>query len=509
MNANKFLKNFIVTAIICAISLSMVGCGNLGLSGTSESSGKNSSEQQFSQSAQQNSVTSSATNSVTDSSSQSHSVTASSSSSHTHDYSEKVVDEKFLKTEATYLDCGEYYYSCSCGEIGTETFKTDVQSYDYSEIDDYINMILTKGSYENPFWNTEKTGSATWNYIDGCMMTSLIKLYDLTKESKYYDFVNAFMNYLIKSDGTMLGYSMSDYNLDNLNEGRVLFYMYQKKGSQKYKTAIETLNKQILNQPTTSLGSFWHKKKYTNQVWLDGLYMAQPFYAQYQLTFGDGDVSNVLKQFENVEKYMKDSATGLYYHGFDVTKSVFWADKTTGLSQSFWLRSIGWYLAALSDMTTILDKDSDGWKQIQGYLQNAVDSVLAFMDDETHMFYQVVDKGATTDKNGKSNYLETSGTALIAYSILNAVNSGALSNDYLNVGKSIFNGICINKLSKTKDGEFELSGICKVAGLGPESSPERDGSFEYYLSEPVVSNEAKGVAPFIMAYVEILRSQQA
>ena len=440
-----------------------------------------------------------------------------SESIHQHVFDKKAVKSEYIKTATTTLLPGECYFSCECGEKGTETFSTGVLDGDYTQIDSYITYILENGSFDNPFWNTEKSGSATWNYIDGCMMTSFWKLYDQTKDEKYWNFVNEFMNSLISSDGSMKGYSTRDYNLDNINEGRILFDMYAKKGSAKYKTALDTLYNQLKNQPRTSAepkGNFWHKKRYTEQIWLDGIYMAQPFYARYIKTFltPEGqtpDYSDIMSQIANVEKYMKDKTTGLYYHGIDVSKKQVWADDTTGLSPNYWLRATGWYFAALSDLTDIIDREQNPneWATVQGYLKGAVDAVLPYMDEKTHMFYQVIDRVTDgipdTDKNGKKNYLETSGTALIAYAILNGANTGALDQSYYDIGKGIFNGICENKLKTSESGEFVLTDICKVAGL----SSDRDGSFEYYLSEPIVKNEAKGVAPFLMAYVEILKAE--
>lgn len=516
MILKNFVKKFIVVWLsICTIILAC-GC-EISLTKPNQSTQQSSNQTS-------STITSSSKSESTASSKEEES---SSFSVHTCNFSEKIATEEYLVDEATYLNGGKYYYSCECGEAGTKTFETEVLDYQYENVEAYIDMILQNGSYQNPFWNTEKSGYASWNYIDGCMMTSFYKLYNLTEEAKYWDFVNAYMDYLVKTDGNMRGYSTSEYNLDNINEGRVLFTMLEKKpNSTKYKTAIDKLYAQLKDQPRTSAaepkGNFWHKNKYKQQIWLDGIYMAQPFYAMYIKQYGtkEGekpDYSDIISQISNVEKYMKDSKTGLYYHGIDVSKVQTWADPETGLSANFWGRAMGWYFAALSDLTEIIDKNTnpEEWAKIQGYFKTAVDDLLPFMDEETHMFYQVIDKGATKDKNGKSNYLETSATSLFAYAILHGVNTGALDESYFNVGKAIFNGICINKfqVSETADFEnytfktsdFKLTDICKVAGL----SSDRNGSFEYYLSESIVSNEAKGVAPFLMAYVEILANKQA
>lgn len=368
----------------------------------------------------------------------------------------------------------------------------------YESLERYIDHLMSQSTPDKPLWNIEailQGKKMGWNYIDGCMMISLINMWKQTKDEKYYDFVKNFIDYYVSDNGEILGFKQEDYNLDNINEGRVLFDLYERSGEEKYLKAIETVYKQIESQPKNSKGSFWHKKIYHDQVWLDGLFMAQIFYYRYLKLKGEG-YEPVFRQFRNVEKYMKDPTTGLYYHGYDETASMFWANEK-GLSSNFWLRSLGWYISALSDITSYIDFKSPEKQEFAGYLKNAVDSVYRYMDKEKHMFWQVVDKGGE-----KGNYLESSGSALIAYATLKGVNEGILGEEYFELGRSVFDGICKEYLVE-KEGKLELNGICLVAGLGPENKPRRDGSYEYYISEPVVSTDAKGVAPLIMAYVEL------
>ncbi len=370
----------------------------------------------------------------------------------------------------------------------------------YKAVDRYIDSLLASSTPEKPVWNIEQIRQGkkpSWNYIDGCMLISLITLYKKTGDKKYFDFVKKFVDFFVDENGNIAYYKEEEYNLDNINEGRVLFDLYAETKEEKYKLAAKVLFKQLENQPRTPLGSFWHKKIYPNQVWLDGLFMAQVFSYRYQENFGDKDYSDVINQFRNVEKYMKDKDCGLYYHGFDVTKKMFWADEN-GLSKNFWLRATGWYFAALSDVLSYM-QEGEVKEEFKGYLKNAVDSVLKFIDKDSSLFYQVVNMG---EKEG--NYLETSGSALIAYAILKGVNEGNLDKSYAKVGKDIFDGIC-KKYLKEENGTLSLGGICLVAGLGPENKPKRDGSFEYYISEPIVTTDAKGVAPFILCYVELTK----
>lgn len=368
----------------------------------------------------------------------------------------------------------------------------------YEAVDRYIDLIINSSTPEKPVWNIESIRQGkkpSWNYIDGCMLISLITLYKKTGENKYLDFVKNFVDFFVNENGEIAYYKKEEYNLDNINEGRVLFDLYDETGLEKYKKAAIFLFEQLKEQPRNMYGSFWHKKIYPNQVWLDGLFMAQVFSYRYQQYFGDKDFSDVINQFRNVEKYMKDPVTGLYYHGFDCTKKMFWANEK-GLSKNFWLRSLGWYFAALADVTSYMD-DGEVKEEFKGYLKNAVDSVLKFQDKNTKMFYQVVNMGKR-----ENNYVETSGSALIAYAILKGVNSGILDKSYALIGKEIFDGICNTYLVDNGD-SLELKGICLVAGLGPENKRNRDGSYEYYMSEPIVSTDAKGVAPFVLAYVEL------
>ncbi len=255
--------------------------------------------------------------------------------------------------------------------------------------------------------------------------------------------------------------------------------------------------------PRTKEGSFWHKDIYPNQVWLDGLYMAEPFYMRYETKFRKMEkCSDVIHQFENVEKHMKDEKTGLYYHGYDESRQMYWADPVTGCSPNFWLRSLGWFSLSLTETVQALNEELYYERRyLIGLLEKLIDALIPFQD-ESGMFYQVVDK-----KDEKGNYLETSGTALIAYAVLKAVRLGYISPRYAAVGEKAFDGICNKYLSKNPGGTLKLSGICLVAGLGGKQ--HRDGSLAYYFSEPVVENEAKGVAPFLLAYTEMLRRENA
>ncbi len=368
-------------------------------------------------------------------------------------------------------------------------------------IEKYIDKLMTSEP-DKPLWNIEAIRQGkkiAWNYIDGCMMGSLIDLYKTTKEEKYINFVKKYIDYFVNEDGSILGYSPEKYSTDDICESRVLFDLYDIYKDEKYKKAIDLTFTQIKGQPRTKEGNFWHKAIYENQIWLDGLYMAQPFYTRYQTRYGQKDYADIINQFKNVRKLMFDDKAKLYYHGYDSSRKMFWADKETGLSKNFWLRSIGWFTVALADVYDYMDEQMyDEYHTIKELLKETIDGILKYQDSESKMFWQV-----PNFPGREGNYLETSGSAMIAYAILKGVRLKALPERYRQIGIDIFNGICKKYLSVNKDGDLNLGGICLVAGLGPDNNRRRDGSYEYYISEPVVENDAKGVGPLIMAFTEM------
>ncbi len=373
----------------------------------------------------------------------------------------------------------------------------------YEVIDRYIEKLMTSNP-DMPLWNIEaiKHGKKpSWNYIDGCMMISLIELYKTTGNKKYFDFVKKFIDYYVHEDGTIQGYEVEKYSTDDVAETRVLFDLYNFTKEEKYKKAIDLVYTQIKTHPRTKEGNFWHKKIYPNQVWLDGLYMMQPFYARYQTNFNKMDYADIVNQFKNVRKIMYDPKTGLYFHGYDSERKMFWADPKTGLSKNFWLRSIGWFAVSIVDTCDCMDQQMyDEYNSVKSLLKELVDGLLKYQDQETKMFYQV-----PNFPGREGNYLETSGSVMISYAILKGVRLGILPERYRQIGVDIFNGTCNKYLSEKPNGDLNVGGICLVAGLGPENNLRRDGTYEYYISEPVVENDAKGTGPLIMAYTEMIK----
>ena len=372
----------------------------------------------------------------------------------------------------------------------------------YEKIDRYIDKLLAGSTPDAPLWNIESIRQGkkpSWNYIDGCMITALLCASEITGETKYADFAENFIDYYVFDDGTIRGYSKEKYNLDDVNEGKVLFELYEKTGKEKYKKAIFLLESQLEEQPRTVTGNFWHKQIYPNQIWLDGLYMGQVFSTLFKKYFGNKDYSDVVNQFKNVRKLMFDENKKLYYHGCDCSKTAFWADKETGCSKNFWLRAIGWFTISLIDNIDYIDDESAKAELIRIFAE-AIDGISQYADAETGMYYQVVDQGGR-----EGNYLETSGSSMIAYAMMKGARLGVIDKKYAEMGRKTFDGICKKYLSISENGDLNLGGICLVAGLGPEDNKRRDGTYEYYISEPVVENDAKGVAPFVLCYTEVKR----
>lgn len=368
----------------------------------------------------------------------------------------------------------------------------------------YIDELLEKSTPETPMWNIEKIRSgqpSKWNYIDGCMIKALLEMYAITKEEKYFKFADEFIDYRVYEDGTIDGYDVSELNIDNVNAGKTLFELYDLTGKEKYRKAIDLVYSQIEKMPRTESGNFWHKNIYPYQIWLDGLYMCQPFYMEYETRFNNKkNYKDIYSQFSYVIDNMRNPLNGLYYHAMDTSKEAFWCDKVTGLSQNIWLRAEGWYAMALLDTLDKADKDDAAYSEYYEKLKNAfvdlIDSLLKYQD-ESGMWYQVVNFGGM-DKN----YLETSGSSILVYAILKGVRLGFLPESYRVYAEKAFDGICKRYLRVDENG-MGLGGICLVAGLG--GNGRRAGTYDYYMSEPIVEDDAKGVGPFLLAYTELLR----
>lgn len=336
-----------------------------------------------------------------------------------------------------------------------------------------------------------------WEYKNACVLLGAEALYQITEDSFYYDLVKKYVDSCLDDKGVIRDYKQQDYNLDNILGGRLLFGLYEKEHNEKYLKGIEILMEQIRNQPRTQSGNFWHKKIYPNQVWLDGLYMSLPFWARYDRTFGSGMAfMDIRDQIREVRRHLYCEEKGLYYHGWDESKSMFWADSVSGCSANIWLRAVGWHLMALIDVCELLDKEDAIRNEIISLWREALDGVLKYQDEKSGLFFQVVDL-----KSQPKNYLETSGSLMVAYVIFKGIRLGILdSQSYLLSGEKILATIEHRLLQE--DGKLSLRGTCRGAGLGPDNKRWRDGSIDYYLTEPIAADEKKGAAVCMLAYAE-------
>ena len=266
--------------------------------------------------------------------------------------------------------------------ISIQTSLELSSSIDFKVVDAYIDELMTKSTTKFPAWNMERKlqgKESTWDYIDGCMILALLEIYSSTKESKYLTFSDSYIDYRVKDDGSIKGYNKDKFNLDYINGAKNLITLYKLTGKKKYKKALVKIFQQILEQPRTKEGNFWHRLTYPNQVWLDGLYMALPFYMEYDVLYNkSSNINDIYNQFFNVHKIMRDSKTGLYYHGYDSSKKMFWADKKTGLSQNFWLRSLGWYAMALLDTLNKASDKNNVFPHLIPFLHNEINNFIKF-----------------------------------------------------------------------------------------------------------------------------------
>jgi len=343
--------------------------------------------------------------------------------------------------------------------------------------------------------------SPRWSYTNGLVLMACSKVYEETKNQKYYDYIYAYADELIDSTGNIKTYKLSNQNLDMIKSGDVLLYLYPRTKEERFLKAIETLNSQMETQPKTSDGGYWHKKVYPYQMWLDGLYMAEPFHAHYAKDYvkdiakSEKIYDDVVHQFDLIQKHSLDKSTGLLYHGWDESKEQKWANKETGNSPHFWSRAMGWYGMAIVDVLDYLPENYPGRARLITYLNGFAEALTKYQD-KTGLWYQVLDQGTR-----KGNYLEASGTAMFTYAFAKGVHKGYLPEKYLTVAEKAYNGMTENLISVEDNGVVNLNKVCGVAGLG--GNPYRDGSFEYYVNEIIRSNDPKGTGPFIMASLEL------
>ncbi|MFC3197873.1 glycoside hydrolase family 88 protein [Parapedobacter deserti] len=337
-----------------------------------------------------------------------------------------------------------------------------------------------------------------WSYDLGVILKGVEAVWRASGDARWFAYIQKQMDYYVQDDGSIKAYKREDYNIDFINNGKLLLLLYQVTGKEKYYKAAALLRDQLNTHPRTSEGGFWHKKIYPHQMWLDGLYMGQPFYAAYAKLFGEPEAfDDITNQFVLMERHSRDVQTGLLYHGWDESREQAWADKVTGRSPNFWGRSLGWFGMALVDAIEHFPEGHPGIDSLAGILQRFADAVVAFQDHRTGVWYDVVDMAHRPE-----NYLEASASCMLVYTLAKGVRLGYLPDRYIKSAQKGYRGILKTFVSNREDGGINLEGTVMVSGLGG-TGRYRDGSFEYYMSEPVIQNDPKGIGAFIKCAAEM------
>ncbi len=342
-------------------------------------------------------------------------------------------------------------------------------------------------------WSIEEGTEPKWTYTYGLVGLSCVKLYEETGNKKYYNYTKKYLDALIDQNGIIKTYKKSDYNIDKINSGKLLFYYYNKTHDKRYKTAMDTLRQQLRKHPRTQSGCFWHKQRYPYQMWLDGVYMGAPFYARYGKEYNEPEnFDDVAHWIISMEKVARDPATGLLYHAWDESRVQQWADPETGLSPHFWGRAMGWYAMALVDVLDYFPENHPKRDSIINIVNRLAKAIIKIQHPQKGIWYQVLDQG-----NREGNYLEGSVSSMFAYFLFKSVKMGYIDKAYLQNAIKAYQGIVDNLITVNKDGTITISPVCAVAGLGGD--PYRDGSYDYYIHEMKRDNDPKAVGPFIMA----------
>jgi len=345
-----------------------------------------------------------------------------------------------------------------------------------------------------------QTNSPKWDYAMGLFTLSLLKLNEQNHDVRFVKFSEDKVGSLVSPGGEIQGYKIEEFQLDALNPGKTLLALNHLLPQERFSKAVARLNDQLFVQPRTADGGFWHKQRYTNQMWLDGIYMGDAFYAEYANLFGEtNDFDDVAKQFRLIDEHTYDSKTGLNYHGWDAAKIQPWANPITGCSSNFWGRAEGWYAMALVDTLDYFPTNHPARAEIISIFQKLSAGVLKFQDPKTGLWWQVMDQG-----DRKGNYLEATASAMFVYALAKGVNHGYLPRDYVPAIDKGYRGIIENLIKDDGNGQWSLTQCCQVAGLGGSGNGRlRNGSFDYYVGEPVVTNDLKGIGPFILAGIEL------
>jgi len=343
----------------------------------------------------------------------------------------------------------------------------------------------------------KKNAPAAWTYDQGLVLCGIENIWKRTGDAKYFNYIQKSMDFFVDEKGKIRTYKPEGLTLDNIAPGRNLLLLYNITGKEKYYTAAKTLREQLRVQPRTNEGGFWHKKIYPYQMWLDGLYMAEPFYTEISKSTNDtAAFDDIANQFIWMEAHARDAKTGLLYHGWDESKKEKWANPATGLSANFWGRAMGWYGMGLVEVLDDFPVDHPKRKALIDILKRFATAIAKVQDKKTGVWWQVLNRGGD-----KGNYLEASASSQFVYALAKGVRMGYLDKSFAAVAKKGYDGIIKEFISKDENGMYHLNRCCQVAGLG--GNPYRDGSYEYYIGEPIITDDPKGLGAFLHTAVEM------
>jgi unsaturated rhamnogalacturonyl hydrolase len=344
-----------------------------------------------------------------------------------------------------------------------------------------------------------------WDYTQGVILGAIERVAIARNDAAMLRYVDENMKRWITPEGDITGYRLDEYNIDEVAQGRLLFGMMERAAdSVRYAGAARMLREQLRTHPRTPEGGFWHKNIYPQQMWLDGLFMGQPFYAQYAATYNEpAAFDDIARQFLLVSRHTRDPRTGLMYHAWDYAKAQPWADSTTGLSQNFWARAMGWYVMGVVETLDHFPADHPDRPAIIQTLRDAAEGIARVQDPVTGLWWNVMDQ-----PNRAGNYLEASASSMFAYALAKGARLGYIDPRYRQIAERGFDGLLSNLVRENPDGTVSLINVVQVSGVGGNLRRDgsyRDGSYAYYVSEPVVTDDYKGVGPFILAALEMGR----
>ena len=369
-----------------------------------------------------------------------------------------------------------------------------------------VRMVESEIQRNPEAWQLDFQPKLKWDYCHGLELRAMLYVARKYNREDILDYALSYADTMVNADGTIKKYKITDYSLDRINSGKYLFDVYDLTGEERYKNALDLLRSQFENQPRNDDGTFWHKKIYPHQVWLDGIYMGSPYLVEYASRYESGeqqatDYADAINQMIQAARLTYDAESGLFRHACDVSRQMFWCDSITGHSQHCWGRALGWYAMALVDNLEMIPTDSPQREQVVEIIQYLASQLQRYADKETGLWYQVMDRSGEA-----GNYLESSASCMFTYALYKGVRIGVLPSSYLTVADKAWNNILNRFIKVDENGLVSITEVCAVAGLGGKNN--RPGDYNYYITEMKRDNDAKAVGPFILAALEVEMLQE-